>query len=398
MEKLLAISRKLNSTLDMHKLLRQIVEAARDLTGGEAASILLVDQGVLRFVAFSGPESSHLSSLEVPIEGSLAGWVVQNRKTAVVNDASKDSRLFSIPGVDSTQSIVAVPMLLGEKIIGVLESLTQREKHRFTAQDVETLETLASIAAIAVQNIQTFQQNDWIAEVVHEIRTPLTAIISYVELLNRPDLPPDMQQHFLSIIQQESERIMTLVNQFLDLARLSSGRVTLNLQPLMIEAVVANAVDTIRAQALKQQMTLELDIPPDIPPVLGDKERIQQVLLNLLSNAVKYGGNGVHIRVSVRPMGKEVVVSVSDNGPGIPREYQDRLFSRFFRLPGSEEIAQGTGLGLNLCRQIVEAHGGHIWVESEEGKGSTFSFTLPIAAEQAVATWGNSLDSGRDLS
>ncbi len=396
MEKLLAISRQLTSTLDMHKLLRQIVDAARDLTGGEAASILLVDQGILRFVAFSGPESSHLSSLEVPVEGSLAGWVVQHRKTAVVNDASEDSRIFALPGVDSTQSIVAVPMLLGDKIIGVLESLTQREKHRFTAQDVETLETLASIAAIAVQNIQTFQQNDWIAEVVHEIRTPLTAIISYAELLNRPDLPPDMRQHFLNIIQQESERIMTLVNQFLDLARLSSGRVTLNLQPLMIDAVVANAVDIIRAQALKRQMTLEMDIPPNLPPVLGDKERIQQVLLNLLSNAVKYGGNGVHIRVSVRTQGKEVIVSVSDNGPGIPRKYQDRLFSRFFRLPGSEEIAQGTGLGLNLCRQIVEAHGGHIWVESEEGEGATFSFTLPIAAEQAVATWGNSLDVGRE--
>ena len=85
------------------------------------------------------------------------------------------------------------------------------------------------------------------------------------------------------------------------------------------------------------------------------------------------------------------MISVSDNGPGIPREYQDRLFSRFFRLPGSEDLAQGTGLGLNICRQIVEAHGGHIWVESEEGKGATFSFTLPIAVEQAITTWGDGI-------
>jgi len=378
LEQLLAISQRLNSTLEMRSLLLQIVEAARELTEADGASILLVEgPHTLRFAASCGPSSPHLIGTEIPTENSLAGWVVQHRETAVVEDALSDPRLYAIQNVNISLSIVAVPLLFGERVIGVLESLTQQECRRFTSQDVETLEVLASIAAVAVENTRLFQQNDWIAEVVHEIRTPLTAILSYAELLDRQGLRPGKRHQFRQIIQQETKRVNQLIGQFLDAARLESGRATMKREPLALAEIISQAIAVIRPQAAACQMCVTSALPENIPALIGDSQRMHQVLLNLLSNAVKYSTPGTDIHVTCQVEPEQVVVAVTDSGPGIPQEYHAVLFQRFSRVPGSEKRAAGSGLGLNIARQIVEAHYGRIWVASTVGQGSTFAFSLP---------------------
>ncbi len=381
LEQLISISRRLNSTLEMRPLLQQIVDAARDLTNADGASILLVESdNTLRFAAACGPDAGRLEVTEVPLEGSLAGWVVQNRQILIVEDVRSDPRHYAIKTIDPTQSLVATPMFFGDQIIGVLESVAIKTRHNFTPEDIETLETLASIGAVAVQNARLFEQSDWVAEVVHEIRTPLTAILSYADLLQRPDIDAAMRVQFINIIQQETQRVNALATQFLDLARLESGRVRMAKAPLNIAAIIARATEIIRSTLQDNQQTLVIQIPAELPQTLGDEERIYQVLLNLLSNAAKYSRPGDTITVTAKVEAQAIHVAVSDTGPGIPPAQLPRLFQKFSRLPGKERQVGGTGLGLVISRQIIEAHQGKIWAESQVGQGSTFCFTLPIIA------------------
>jgi signal transduction histidine kinase len=379
LERLLSISRRLNSTLEMRPLLQQIVESARELTDADGASILLMeDEDKLRFAAATGPDAIGLDVVEVPLEGSLAGWVVKHHSTAVLEDAQADSRLYNIRAIDPTRSIIAAPMLFGSEVIGVLESLTTTTRHRFTRQDRETIETLAGIAAVAVQNTRLFQQSDWVAEIVHEIRTPLTAILSYADLLQREDLDDAMRDQFVRTIQQETARVSRLATQFLDLAQLESGRTNMTREPVDLTDLMIRAANVIRPTAEERHQTLEVDLSSRLPTITGDPERLYQVLLNLLSNAVKYSdpGDEIQIRASVRD--KQVILAVSDTGPGIPNDQLPQLFQKFRRLPSSDKKASGSGLGLVVAREIVEAHRGTIWVDSELQKGSTFFIALPI--------------------
>ncbi len=378
LEQILAISRQLSSTLEMRPLLLRIVESARDMTVAGAASILLVEsEETLRFAAFCGPKTSVLKSAEVPIKGSLAGWVVQQEQTAIVDNAQSDPRLYNLQPDSEIRSIIAVPMSFGPQIIGVLEVLTHQQTHHFTPQDVETLETLANIAAVAVQNARLFQQNDWIAEIVHEIRTPLTSILSYADLLERPHLKPELSKQFTQIIQQEAERVGALINQFLDLAQLESGRVTMKEKPLSWPTIISQAVNVILPRATQHHMQINQTYPHELPLVTGDAQRIEQVLLNFLSNAVKYAAPHTAIDVACWTKDDEVLVAVTDHGDGISEEHLALLFQKFSRLPGSEERATGSGLGLHISRQIIAAHHGRIWATSELGQGSTFAFALP---------------------
>jgi len=379
LEKLLNISRRLNSTLEMRPLLQQIVESAAELTNADGASILLMeDSDTLRFAAASGPESATLQNTEVPLDKSLAGWVATHREVAIVENAQSDSRMYSIDAVDATQSIIAAPMLFGSRVIGVLEAVTTTTRHKFTPQDRETVATLAGVAAVAVQNARLFQQSDWVAEVVHEIRTPLSAILSYADLLLRPNLDERLRERAITTIQQETERISDLATQFLDLARLESGRITMNQDVIDVAALIDHAVAVITPSADQRNRIVQASPAEHIPAFVGDRARLHQVLLNLLSNAVKYSNAGDAINVEARMQASRLIISVSDTGPGIAQNQLPLLFQKFRRLPGSEEKAQGTGLGLLVARQIIEAHRGQLWVDSELGKGSCFFISLPV--------------------
>lgn len=183
----------------------------------------------------------------------------------------------------------------------------------------------------------------------------------------------------MTIIQREAERVGCLVDQFLELARLESGRAIMEKEPFSLRESVTRTIDVVRPSANERQMKLVIDLPDEILILVGDQKRIERVLLNLLSNAVKYADIGDEVSVSASVEESEIVIAVTDSGPGIPPQYQDRLFQKFSRLPSTADRVQGSGLGLTIARQIVEAHRGRIWVESEVGQGSTFAFSLPLA-------------------
>jgi signal transduction histidine kinase len=219
--------------------------------------------------------------------------------------------------------------------------------------------------------------------VTHELRTPLTSIRAVSEiLLDTPDVAPDEQRRFLAIIVKETERLTRLINQTLDMAKIESGNADWHTSELDVAEVVRDAVDATAQLFREKRVTLAVSAARPIPSVRADRDRLVQVLLNLLSNAVKFCAPGAgRVEVRIAPADGAVRVDVADNGPGIAPGDHETIFERFKRLGDTpEERPQGSGLGLAISRRIVEHFGGRLWVESDVGKGATFSFTLPLDA------------------
>jgi signal transduction histidine kinase len=381
MQRLIELSETLTSTLDHHKLLRNIIVAAKDLTDSEAASIMLADSqsGELRFEATTNIESSQFEGLVIPMDNSIAGSIFTTRQPVVVPDTSRDPRWNR--GVDSkvqfvTRSILGVPLVSRDKAIGVLQALNKREG-AFTADDIDSLQTLAAQATIAIVNARLFQQSDLISEMVHEIRTPLGAIMATARLLERPELPAVKRAQLIQTVEREAERLNTMATDFLDMAKLESGRMRFMVEPFALPELIHECVDIVRPQASARGLTLYLQLDPSIGRLNSDRGKLKQVLLNLLTNAVKYNREHGSVTVSTTPMSDTVRVNVADTGKGIPPDALKLVFQKFYRVPDSEGYATGTGLGLSVARKIVEVLGGEMKVESEVGVGSTFSFTLP---------------------
>lgn len=383
-ERIIEISQQLNSTLDHATLLRRIISASMELTNCEAASILLIDPatGELRFEQTSNMDDSEMNSIVVPMEGSIAGWVAAHGEARVIEDVSQEPRFFS--SVDDaidfqTRSILAVPMRTRNKVIGTLEAVNKADGQPFNDEDIKILTTLASQAASAIENARLFQQSDFMAEMVHELRTPLAALKTSIALLQR-DLPEEHRDEIMTTMQQETNRLIRMTSDFLDLARLESGRTRLERGWFDLGQLANECTGIIRPQAHEQNINVTAESSP--LSVFGDSSKLKQVLLNLLTNAIKYnrpGGSITVITATIERQGQPYAqISVRDTGYGISPENQKQLFQRFYRAADTAGFTQGTGLGLAIARRIVEAHGGEIWVESRENVGSTFAFTLPL--------------------
>jgi signal transduction histidine kinase len=383
LERLIEISRSLNSTLSLGPLLDLVVGAARELSEAEDCSIMLVDRSSGQLYFKAATNLPGVRSIVVPMDGSIAGWVVRIGEPLVISNARKDPRFSrNIVKTDEqsgsiTLSVLAVPLIARENVIGVLEAINKKDKIEFTQEDTELLTVLGDQAAVAVQNALLFQQSDLISEIVHEMRTPLTSIVAYADLMQRPEATVFQCSQFASIIQSEAERINEMANNFLDLARLESGRAPLARDPVDMSTVIHMSVNVLRPQADAKKITLLVDTASTLPPVQGDAQRLHQALLNLLSNAVKYCRAGDKVTVAARYEEDHLSVSVADTGPGIPANALPSIFERFYRVPGTEDQALGTGLGLPIAQQIIESHGGQIFANSEQRHGATFTFTLP---------------------
>ena len=225
------------------------------------------------------------------------------------------------------------------------------------------------------------QKSDLLATVTHEIRTPLTAILGFGELLEEGtygDLNPEQAEVLHKMIQGAKD-LLTLVNRILDLSRIEAGRLLLDRQPSSVREILEQAVEPVRPLALRKRLELKLlPVPAQLPPVWADFLRVVEILTNLLGNAVKFTPEGGEIEVGARLSGEWVEVWVRDTGPGIEPEQQRRIFEKFAQTPEGARRYGSSGLGLALCRELVTLHGGQIWIESEPNRGATFRFTLPV--------------------
>jgi two-component system phosphate regulon sensor histidine kinase PhoR len=242
-------------------------------------------------------------------------------------------------------------------------------------EDVSELRRLQRIRAEFIDNLS------------HELRTPLTTISLLAETAGRDaeSASPRLRER-IAKIEVETGHLTQMVNELLDLSKIESGTVPLLLDDVDLVRVARSNTERLRPFAERQGLRLALELPDHVDPVRGDEDRLGQVVINLLHNAVKFSPNGGEIVVGVREDGGEVVVWVRDPGIGVPRADLARIFERFYKVDRARVRGRGgTGLGLSISRHVVEMHGGRIWVESEEGKGSIFSFAIPVAAAGALA-------------
>ncbi len=239
------------------------------------------------------------------------------------------------------------------------------------------------IASLEAQRELARMQDEFISTISHELRTPLGMIKGYVTTLMREDTNWDSETRleFLEIVDEEADRLRELIDNLLDSSRLETGTLGMTLEPTKLSTIIRDSVS--RTQAVYPNMEVEIDIGDDIPVLQADPTRIAQVMDNLLSNANKYAP-GSQIAVASDRRDNVVEIGVQDGGPGIPPEHVPHLFERFYRVPEQTSNVRGTGLGLYICRKIIEAHSGEIGVESQEGSGTRIFFTLPIEVMQPV--------------
>ena len=249
-----------------------------------------------------------------------------------------------------------------EELIGGLE--------RLVAQRTQQLERASK------------HKSEFLANMSHELRTPLNAIIGFTQVLQQKLFGEvnDKQEEYLEDIHGSANHLLELINDALDLSKVEAGQVELDVEPFSLREALERSVVIVRERANNTGVRLTLEPNGDVEIVQGDERRIRQVLFNLLSNAVKFTPQGGTVGVSSARVDGEVQVSVADTGPGIAHEDQDRIFEEFQQTDIGEEQSEGTGLGLALSKKLIELHGGRIWVDSEPGKGSTFTFTLPVNA------------------
>ena len=411
----------LMSRLDLSELLEALVTRAGHLLEAPHGLVYLAEPGgeALERKVGVGVFSQELGFQVKPGEG-LAGKVWQTGQPLVIDDydAWPERRANFERGVIG--ALMEVPLTRsgdadtpGPQVVGVIGMAYDAGSGRtFGRAEVELLSQFAQLASVALDNAHLFEKtrqaraaaeaanqikSAFLSTVSHELRTPLTSVLGFAKISQQSlenKLYPHIQtddrkiqremrhvRENLEIIVSEGERLTTLINNVLDLAKIEAGKVEWNMQPLTISTVIERATAATAALFERKGLALIKEVADDLPGVVGDQDRLIQVVINLISNAVKFTEQGsVTCRAQHSVGNGEIVVSVIDTGLGIAPEDQPKVFEKFKQVGDTlTDRPQGTGLGLAICKEIVEHHGGRIWVESELGQGSTFSFTLPVA-------------------
>jgi signal transduction histidine kinase len=394
-----------NSPTDLAPVLAAVAESAARLCAATDAQILRLDGDMLRSAASYGAIPAlavqGVEGIRVG-RGSVTGRCVVERQPihvpdlrAVPEDEYPEGREFSRRFGHRTT--LAAPLLREGVPVGAI-LIRRMEVQPFSDQQITLLQSFADQAAIAIENVRLFTEiqdktqqleianrhkSEFLANMSHELRTPLNAVIGFSEVLIERMFGEvnAKQEEYLNDILSSGKHLLSLINDILDLSKIEAGRMELEAQPFDLPSALDNALTLIRERAARHSIGLEVHVDPRIGEVVADERKVKQVLLNLLSNAVKFTPEGGKITMGAALNGDAVAVSVADTGIGIAAEDQEAVFEEF-RQVGDDYARkrEGTGLGLALARRLVELHGGTLSLESELGKGSTFTFTIPVRA------------------
>jgi signal transduction histidine kinase len=320
----------------------------------------------------------------------------RERQAVVIDDVASSPIFMADPALPASKSEVALPMLVSGQLIGVLD-LQSRQTQRFTADDLRVFQTLADQIAVSIRNSQLFSEtiiareeaersnqvkSAFLASMSHELRTPLNAIINFTKFVARGVMGPvnEKQVNTLKSVIDGGEHLLALINDVLDISKIESGSLNLFVQDVNMNEILATAEKTAQSLLADKPVTFVQDAAPALPKLMGDQQRILQVVLNIVSNACKFTREG-EIRVTASATSDEMLVSVSDTGPGIDPEDYEAVFEKFKQTETGLRQGGGTGLGMPISRSLIEAHGGRMWIEGAKGQGATFKFTLPLQAK-----------------
>jgi signal transduction histidine kinase len=390
----------LSTTLDLDHTLETVAEAPRNLLGADLTGIALFEEDgdQLTIAAAVGIDVPHGAGQRWPVDDALLATVLSSSQPYVVGDAAQRLQAFPVllaaeQAMAPIASMVLVPLLLSGEPLGVLGAAYSESRH-FSEEDLAFLHALGQEAALAIRNARLYArereqvvrlraldklQEGFVSSVSHELRTPLTCVKTSVDLLQAASTElSEEQAELVRTIGHHVRRLEALVTDLLEITKLEAGQVTLAVQPTDLRQIVTRVVEALHPLTDRKSQTVSLRWPESVSPLEVDRRRIEQVLTNVLSNAIKFTPRQGKIDVRLAEMPESLQVCIADNGPGIPQHDQARIFEKFYVVADGRGLS-GVGLGLYIARQIVELHGGRIWVDSQVGEGSTFCFALPRA-------------------
>jgi signal transduction histidine kinase len=404
LEGLQRLSKLLTSAETVDHAVGESIRIVCDLLGCQQMAILLYDEerdALVGHTPVVGMDEDKIRSLEVSLAvPSLISTVHRTGTPLVSNDAVNDKWVDpALRDEFGITTLLVAPLTTGPHPIGVLLAMNAR-KGNFDEGDLRFTNLLGSrIAAVidsstARERERALMQRLWEADrtktefvsmLAHELRGPMTTILGFSQTLSQQwqMVSDDKRQHFLDIITKETGRLSRLVADLLDVSRMEAGNLRYDLVPMSLDDLLNTVLEV--HTSLHRDHEIEVHIDEHLPKVMADRDRVRQVVINLLTNATHYSPEGTKIKLSasLSEDGDEVVVSVADQGIGIAPQDIDKVFSKFVMLPKPTWVKKGTGLGLYITKGIIDAHGGRIWIESELGKGATFSFTLNTARDDA---------------
>jgi len=417
-----SISKALASQLDPDELIQLVGDQLKDLFKADIVYLALLNKKTqtIHFPYQYGDDNTPMKLGE-----GLTSKIILTGEPLLMN---KDVQEFRTKlGVQSmgipAASYLGVPIPVGDEIIGVLSVQSIEQENKFNESDLRLLSTIASSVGVALRNAQLFDEVEkskmeaeaaskvaekanqaksaFLSTVSHELRTPLTSVLGFTKIIQKrlddkifpavnksdPKTEKVIKQisENLTVVVSEGERLTNLINDVLDLAKIEAGKMEWNFENVSMLEITERALAATSSLFDQKHLKLVRHIESDLPSISGDRDKLIQVIINLISNAVKFTDKGL-VTCRVAKEKDQIVVSVSDTGIGIAPEDFSAVFEQFKQVGGDTltDKPKGTGLGLPICKEIVEHHGGRIWLESEVGKGSTFSFALPIAAKASV--------------
>jgi len=399
-ERLQSVIRELGAASNFEQALDLILSAATELTHSQAASILEFNQSTnqLCFLVSSLPHAEQLEMFSIPLDASAASWTFTNNQALILSDAQKDARYF--PLLDqtigfNTHSALTVPLLYMGNSLGVIEVVNKTNRAHYTEEDVTILETLGVYCGALLwismfeQRIQSTREEiaeldrlkkNIIAITSHELRTPLGLILGHATFLKEAIQESNREQ--VEIIIENVFRLKEIVESLTNIDNFETGMATIRNKAVSLKLIIEDVSASFQDMAKSRDITIELDLGNKDLFIEADANKITVALSNLLRNAITFSRDGGNVKIFMESLQGFARVSVVDYGIGIPTGDLPKIFDRFYQVESHlTRRYNGMGLGLSVAKSMIEMHGGRIWVESDEGKGSNFSFTIPIRPE-----------------